>query len=220
MTQLMIKTVFKNVALSLIFFLFIFNSTFGQKINLTGKVVDSKNKQGLEDVYVQIKGSSLSTATNTLGEFSFSIEDKFPIILSFNYIGYTPQEISINSGDYITVALEEKRNDLEEILIVSGYTVQKKSEFSGAVANIGSKQLLTRPAVSFDQLLGGLAPGVDIIQPTNILNNTPVMRIRGINSITSGLFPLVVVDGVSLFTGYIGGAIGNNPLSDINPNDI
>ncbi len=72
MTQLMIKTVYKNVALSLIFFLFIFNSTFGQKINLTGKVVDSKNKQGLEDVYVQIKGSSLSTATNTLGEFSFS----------------------------------------------------------------------------------------------------------------------------------------------------
>jgi TonB-linked SusC/RagA family outer membrane protein len=220
MTQLMIKTVFKNVALSLILFLFILNSTFGQKINLTGKVVDSKNKQGLEDVYVQIKGSSLSTATNTLGEFSFSIDDKFPIILSFNYIGYTPQEISVNSGDFITVALEEKRNDLEEILIVSGYTVQKKSEFSGAVANIGSKQLLTRPAVSFDQLLGGLAPGVDIIQPTNILNNTPVMRIRGINSITSGLFPLVVVDGVSLFTGYIGGAIGNNPLSDINPNDI
>ena len=50
MTQLMIKTVFKNVALSLIFFLFIFNSTFGQKINLTGKVVDSKNKQGLGDL--------------------------------------------------------------------------------------------------------------------------------------------------------------------------
>lgn len=41
------------------------------------------------------------------------------------------QEISVNSGDFITVALEEKRNDLEEILIVrSGYTVQKKSEFS------------------------------------------------------------------------------------------
>jgi len=113
MTQL--KTVFKNGALSLIFILFISSSSFGQKINLTGKIVDSKNKQGLEDVYVQIKGSNLSTATNTLGEFSFSIEDKFPIILSFNYIGYTPQEISVNSGDFITVALEEKRNDLEEI---------------------------------------------------------------------------------------------------------
>lgn len=66
----------------------------------------------------------------------------------------------------------------------------------------GSKQLLTRPAVSFDRLLGGLAPGVDIIQPTNILNNTPVMRIRGIRFDYIELFPLVVVDGVSLFTGY------------------
>lgn len=105
-------------------------------------------------------------------------------------------------------------------MVVSGYSVQKKSEFSGAVSSIGTKQLQCRPSVSFDQLLGGQAPGIDIIQPTNILNNTPVLRIRGINTITSGLFPLVVVDGVAVFVGSIGGMVGNNPLSDINPNDI
>ncbi|MBK7466211.1 MAG: TonB-dependent receptor plug domain-containing protein [Saprospiraceae bacterium] len=82
------------------------------------------------------------------------------------------------------------------------------------------RSLENRPASSFDQLLGGHATGVDIIQPSSVLNNTPIMRIRGINTITSGLFPLVIVDGVSVFVGSIGGLIGNNPLSDINPNDI
>ncbi len=46
------------------------------------------------------------------------------------------------------------------------------------------------------------------------------MRIRGISTITSGLYPLVVIDGVTVFVGSVGGMIGNNPLSDINPNDI
>src|SRR5690606_26981744 len=48
----------------------------------------------------------------------------------------------------------------------------------------------------------------------------PVFRIRGINSITSSIYPLIIVDGVTVFTGSAGGAVGNNPLADINPNDI
>lgn len=46
------------------------------------------------------------------------------------------------------------------------------------------------------------------------------MRIRGISSISSDTYPLVVVDGIPVFTGDIGGEASTNALGDINPADI
>ncbi len=199
---------------------FISSLASAQQITLKGMVQDLRNNSTLEGVSIQLKGTNNFTLTNVLGEFSILVPQKFPIELEASYIGFQKQTIQINSEEFILVLLQEKNTELDEVLVVSGYTVQKKSEFSGAVSSISAKQFQSRPAVSIDQLLGGQAPGIDIIQPTNVLNNTPVLRIRGINTITSGLFPLVILDGISLFTGNIGGMIGNNPLSDINPNDV
>ncbi len=198
----------------------LFDRASAQTLYIMGKVTDARSNANLEGVSVSIKGSKYLTSTNANGEFTVETNATLPVTLEFIYVGYTKQELLISSPDYVEVALEESITELSEVLVLSGYTAQKKSEFSGAVSTISSRQLQFRPSVSFDQLLGSQVPGIDVIAPTNVLNNTPVMRIRGINSITSGIFPLVVVDGVTAFVGAIGGAIGNNPLADINPSDI
>ena len=56
--------------------------------------------------------------------------------------------------------------------------------------------------------------------PNGVLNNPPVIRIRGYNSISGSSFPLVVVDGVPIATGSFGVTASTNALSDINPSDI
>jgi TonB-linked SusC/RagA family outer membrane protein len=204
-----------------LFVLFILLSqvVFGQQV-FKGNVTDEANVP-LVGATVSIKGTETATLTNSNGEYTLTSQSQsLPQVLEVKFIGYLRQEVVLKSQNFISIVLKEKVSELNEIVISSGYTLQNKSEFSGAVANISSKQLTNRPAVSFDQLLGGQAPGIDIIQPTSVLNSTPVMRVRGINTITSGLFPLVVVDGVTVFVGSIGGLVGNNPLSDINPNDI
>ena len=73
---------------------------------------------------------------------------------------------------------------------------------------------------SFDQALQGKASGVTITLPNGVLNNAPVIRIRGFNSISGSSSPLVVVDGVPIATGNFGGNAVTNALSDINPADI
>ncbi|UOQ75967.1 TonB-dependent receptor plug domain-containing protein [Hymenobacter sp. 5516J-16] len=73
---------------------------------------------------------------------------------------------------------------------------------------------------SFDQQLAGRASGVQVTTPSGILGETPRIRIRGTNSISSGSQPLIVVDGVPVVTGNQSGVTPNNPLGDINPNDI
>ena len=191
-----------------------------QKINLKGVVKDYVTGLPVENAIVVDSAEAVYSTTNALGEFTLLISPRFPLQLHISRIGYLSENFKINNSEPVLIRLQELQTELEEVLITSGYTVQRKSDFSGSVANLSSKQILTRPALSFDQLLVGVAPGVDLIQPTNALNNTPVLRIRGLNSITSGLFPLVVVDGVSMFVGAIGGVIGNNPLAEINPQDI
>jgi TonB-dependent starch-binding outer membrane protein SusC len=206
----------KNTLIGILFFSL---ATFAQEKTLNGAVINLKN-QPFEGVTVAVKGSAKSTNTNEKGAFSIKTTAKFPLVLKVSLVGYVSQEIAVNTTDFITVTLKETSNELDEVVVSSGYTVQKKNEFSGAVATVSAKQLQNRPASSFDQLLGGQATGIDLIQPSGVLNSTPVLRVRGLNTITSGLFPLVIVDGVSVFVGSIGGLVGNNPLSDINPNDI
>ena len=73
---------------------------------------------------------------------------------------------------------------------------------------------------SFDQALQGKATGVAITLPNGVLNNPPVIRIRGFNSISGSSYPLVVVDGTPIATGNFGGDASTNALADINPADI
>lgn len=191
-----------------------------QETLLKGVVLDAQSGAPLISATVQVKNGKDFVLTNNKGEFTLSNVSKTPFTLLASSIGFETKEVTVNSLSYITISLKESVTNLSEVVVSSGYTIQNRSEFSGAVSSVAAKQLQNRPAVSFDQLLSGQAAGIDLIQPTSILNATPVLRIRGINTITSGLFPLVVVDGVTVFVGAIGGGIGNNPLADINPNDI
>jgi len=196
------------------------NILTAQELTIKGKVIEAATQKTVSFANITIINTKDAAVADANGLFELTTKASFPLTLTVSAAGYATQAVLLHSANAITIALKESVTTLNDVVISSGYTVQHKSEFAGSVATISYKQLANRPTTSFDQLLGGQAPGVDIIQPTNILNNTPVIRIRGLNTITSGLFPLVVVDGVTLFTGSIGGLVGNNPLSDINPNDI
>jgi TonB-linked SusC/RagA family outer membrane protein len=192
---------------------------FAQDTVIVGSVKSSKNI-ALSAAVIQIREKNEGTTTNGDGEFTLKTTSQFPLTVTISMIGYAPKKVILKKNDFVTVLLEELTNELDEVLISSGYLTQRKSEFSGSVSTISARQLQNRPTTSFDQLLGGQATGIDVIQSSAVLNNTPVIRIRGLNTITSGLFPLIVVDGVAVFSGSLGGFVGNNPLSAINPNDI
>jgi TonB-linked SusC/RagA family outer membrane protein len=211
------KTVVHNFLM--LFFVFSFLSSFAQQARIEGNIIDAKNSP-LGAATVLVNETHESVISNENGSFSLQTSAHYPITLTVNMIGYTSQKVVVTKNELVQIILKESTNALEEVLVSSGYFTQKKSEFSGSLTTVSAKQLQNRPATSFDQLLGGQGTGIDVIQSSAVLNNTPVIRVRGLNTITSGLFPLIVVDGVAVFTGSLGGFVGNNPLSAINPNDI
>lgn len=110
---------------------------------------------------------------------------------------------------------------LNEIVVI-GYNTVSKESFTGSVSQIKTDYTKNTTLQSFDQALSGKAAGANISLPNGVLNNAPVIRIRGVNSISLSSYPLIVVNGIPVFTGDVstGAYTGNNPLADINPADI
>lgn len=123
------------------------------------------------------------------------------------------------SSTSLNVRLASDATELESVVVV-GYGTQKRKEVTGSIATIKGKDLENLVTPSFESQLAGRAAGVQVTTPSGVLGQAPVIRIRGIASITGGTYPLVIVDGMPIVTGDTGGAAANNGLGDINPNDI
>jgi len=188
-------------------------------VRITGVVTDEKGET-LPGVSIKVKGTSSGTITDLDGKFSISVDDP-KATLVFAYVGYVSQEVSVSNKNLLKVSLKPDSKMLNDVVVV-GYGTQTKEEFTGSAARVSGDALKDVPVQSFDQGLAGKATGVSIGQPNGVLNNAPVIRIRGVNSISLSSYPLIVVDGVPINTGNSSGntQVANNPLGDINPADI
>jgi TonB-dependent starch-binding outer membrane protein SusC len=197
--------------------LFMGVSLFGQTIRVTGRVSDASDGSTLPGVSVVVKGTTQGTVTDINGQFELQVSSEATLVFSF--IGMRTVEIPIGGRSLINVALERDVVSFEEFVVV-GYGVQRKREVTGSISQVKGDDLANLAMPSFDAQLAGRAAGVQITQATGILGQAPRIRIRGIASISSGTYPLIVVDGQPIITGDIGGYANTNALGDINPSDI
>ncbi|GAB2788675.1 TonB-dependent receptor [Rhabdobacter roseus] len=186
---------------------------------ISGTIRDKETNDPLPGVSILIKGTTQGTLSDQDGKFSLVVPDNARLIFSF--IGYTPFETAVGQQSVFSIQLVSDTKQLSEVRVV-GYGTQTKAEFTGSAARVTGDAIKDIPVQSFDQALAGRAAGVNIATPNGVLNNPPVIRIRGVNSISLSSYPLVVVDGIPISTGNVSAstAVPNNPLGDINPADI
>lgn len=111
----------------------------------------------------------------------------------------------------------KKETEIEQVVLI-GYGKQKKSDLTGSITSVTSKDFNQGAIVSADQLIQGKAPGVRITNDGGSPDSNPNIRIRGGASLGASNSPLLVIDGVPLDTNNSAGS--GNPLNLINPNDI
>ena len=189
--------------------------------------MDTKDGMPLAGVTVSVKGSTVSAQTDATGNFSIAVPQNAKALV-FSYVGFGTEEVSIKNSTTIDIGLTSEDRKLQEVVVV-GYGTQRKRDVTGNVSKIAGDAIRNAPVQSFDQALSGRAAGVSVRLPNGVLNNPPVIRVRGISSINLSSFPLVVIDGVPTFVGNVGTASNptstgvtapNNILADINPADI
>jgi TonB-linked SusC/RagA family outer membrane protein len=175
--------------------------------NISGTVVNDMGEP-LIGVTILVKGTDNGTATDLDGSFELEGVDEQDVLV-FSYIGYIAQEILVGGKSEITVTLIEDSQALDEVVVV-GYGTTKKRDLTGSVSSISKEEIENIPVASVDQALGGLAPGVNVVQTSGQPGAGTTIRIRGGNSISANNEPLYVVDGF----------IGVGDLNTINPEDI
>ncbi|MDB5234277.1 MAG: hypothetical protein JWR44_1270 [Hymenobacter sp.] len=191
-----------------------------QTRTLSGRVTDQKTNEGLPGVTVLIKGTTNGASTNSDGAFTLGVPETGGTLV-FSSVGYISQERAIGSESTVAIALALDVKQLSEV-VVTGYGTQERRDLTGSIATVQGEAVANLATPSFAQQLGGRAAGVDVQVPTGLLGQQPRIQIRGTNSISSGTYPLVVVDGQPIFTGSTStlGANFSNALADINPADI
>ena len=173
------------------------NESFAQTNKVTGKVTSADDGSGLPGVSVLVKGTSKGTQTDFNGLYTIEVASNQTLV--FTFIGMEAKEVAVGSKSVIDVALQNDDNQLEQLVVI-GYGTQSRKDLTGSISTIAGKSIAKAPVQSFDQALQGRAAGVNITTPNGVLNNPPVIFIRGVNSINMSSYPLIVIDGIPAFT--------------------
>ncbi|WP_257668818.1 SusC/RagA family TonB-linked outer membrane protein [Parapedobacter tibetensis] len=173
-----------------------------------------KNEVGLPitPASVTLQPLERGAVTSEQGEYYFANLPEGFYTLRVSCIGYGRNEREVYVGKtgtlYIDFVLSEASNQLEEVVVSSGYQTFSVKRSTGAYAKPDMKMLKDRTtSMNILQRLDGLVPGLTVNNAPSA-SGTPLL-IRGLTSINSDKSPLIVVDGVPL-----------DNVNTLNPQDL
>ena len=169
------------------------------EINATvsGKIIDLKTNEVLIGATVAIKGTTNGAKTDINGEFILITGQKLPFTIIVSHFGYNKKEIVVTENK-VTISLEEKSNELEDIVVTSRRRQESLQEVPIPISFV--KGLKAEETGSFNpNRLKELLPSVQLYSSNG--RNTS-LTIRGLGSpfglTNDGIDPGVgfYVDGV------------------------
>ena len=163
---------------------------FAQQITVQGVVKDQTGETVIGASVVQ-KNTTNGTITGIDGDFSLNVPSDAVIVVSF--VGYKSLEVPVKGQKQIMVTLSEDSEMLDEVVVI-GYGTMKKSDLTGAVSSLGSKDIKNAPVSNLGQAIQGRISGVQVVDAGKPGDNVSI-KIRGLGSINN-CDPLVVIDGV------------------------
>ncbi|MBI6116966.1 SusC/RagA family TonB-linked outer membrane protein [Salegentibacter maritimus] len=186
---------------------FVVQFTFAQEKVVTGTVIDEDGLP-LPGVNVIEKGTTNGTQTNFDGEYSLSVD--VGAVVTFSYVGFGAQEITVGQADVYNITLRTDAAALSEVVVV-GYGTRDKTNVVGSVAQVSGEVLEDRPSPNVLDALQGQVSGLQIFTSSGEPNAIPSIRLRGVGSLGAGSTPLILLDGFQVDPGV---------FTRLNPNDI
>ncbi len=177
-----------------------------QQNRVTGAVTDL-NERPVAGVSVIVVGTNIATLTDAAGEFALA-DVPAGATLQVSFIGYQTQQIAVGAQRRVNVILQEDFTAIEDVVVV-GYGTLRKKDLTGSVGQVSSGAIEALSTNRIEQALTGQVAGVQVISKTGMPGEGPMIRIRGVGSITAGSDPLYVVDGFP-----------TDNIQTLNPSDI
>lgn len=175
--------------------------------SISGTVRD-EGGQPVMGATVVVKGTTRGTTTDFDGKFSIDVAEGDTIEIS--YLSYETYTLVVGTENAYTIVMKESTSELDEV-VITGYTNYKRNETPSAITTLSSGEIQQVSAGSFNQVLQGKVPGMQVTSSSGQPGETPNIIIRGVGSIDGTRNPLYIMDGVP---------IEGNYFETINANDI
>ncbi len=205
----MSKTRFLKTKMLFIALLLLNAGVFAQVKTITGTVKDSSGK-ALPKASITAKGSAKSALTNEDGSFSITVPANTPSI-TISFLGYNSRVISLKDKTSIDIVLQAKVQQLEDVVVQTGYGTQKAKDVTGSISAVKGDAVKNLATQDVATALQGRVAGVDVVSASGQPGVGSQITIRGVGSLNNA-DPLYVIDGVQ--------QKGPNPGANINPQDI
>lgn len=181
-----------------------------QSEKITGTVRDTNGEPLIGVTIIQKGNSTNGTISDVEGRFAIQV----PVgeILVASYLGMKEIEINVTDNQPLYIVMEEESNLVLDEIVVIGYGTVKRSNLSGAVSTVSSKDMQKLPAANLSQALQGSVPGMYTQQSDRNPGAAVSMTIRGGNSFAGSSTPLYIIDGNPVAS--------DGAISAINPDDI
>ena len=164
-----------------------FQWSFAQQ-SVSGTVTDSEGVP-LPGATVIVEGTSNGVSTDFDGVYSIAANEGD--ILSFSYVGFTTQKVTVGASATINVTLVSD-NALEEVVVTAlGITREAKS-LGYAQQKVEGDALTKTKETDFRTALAGKVAGVQVISGVSSTFEPSYIRLRGESDV------LYVVDGIKM----------------------
>lgn len=200
---------YKRILNLLTLLLLVGQGALAQITECKGIVRSADNKEPIAGALVVISGTTHGAITDIDGRFYIrNIPAKGSPKLTISYLGYKTTEVRIEPYREIELPVE---NQMVGEIVVVAYGKSSKGALTGAVAQIQSEQIVSRPVSDALSALEGNVAGVMMYNGSGLPSSGPTILIRGYGSVNGTNAPIYVVDGM----------INDiNMIADINPADI
>lgn len=183
--------------------------TFAQQKTVTGKVTEEDGTP-VPNATVQVKGSTVGTATNASGNFTITLPANAKTLI-ISAIGKATQEVTIGTTTNFAIKLSNASSELSEVVVVGYGSGKSKSNVAGSLTKISGEVVENRPAANMLDALQGKVGGLQVYTSSGEPSATPSVRLHGVGSLGASNTPLYVLDGVP---------VGPGSIVSLNPNDI
>lgn len=207
-------------------FIFLFLCFFSVKaqIVVTGQVIGAEDQLPVIGASVIEANSENGTTTNMDGQYKITVAEG--ATLTFSYLGYITQNITIDGQTKIDVVLSENAYQLDDV-VVTAYGIEKEKKATGfSFSEINGDELNQAKEVSVAAQLVGKVAGLEITKPSNGPTSATRIVLRGLSSFGGSDGPLIVVDGIPINNtnqtsgGLYGGRDSGDGFNSLNPDDI
>ncbi len=210
---------------------------------ITGVVRDSGDKSttaGLPGASVTISTLGVSAVTGKNGQYSLKNIPPGEYRVNIKLLGYSTQSHSVSIGDNarvtLNITLKPSASVLSEV-VTTATGQQKKLEVGNSITSLNVDSIMqVAPISSVTDLLEGRVPGMTVQRTSGSPGDPARIRIRGTNSIYANNDPIVVVDGMRIYSqqsderninsgNSVGGGVSTryatqSPIDQIDPNSI